>query len=266
MGLDSRYDCFDCQKNKFEVKSKDTVGMEALFRIPRQSFPGYLQSKIVEDLHVTAPVNEEVAAQLQSQGRMFGLTFWENWYILADEDSVRSSPQIDFSIQKVLTTTTSPRSQAVDKKDGMKLVFYTGHTLQGSYKGAFVYSRSSQMTPQLFESASKLIRKAGLKPTDFCVIRNQCFLSGNGGDSSGGGGGGGESEGGNSNSLAWIFGDKFFRATKSVAAELADWFEDPTLLSEWLINQQQRSILQQPLVSMFFSCSCCCCCYIYTCT
>lgn len=51
MGLDSRYDCFDCQKNSFEVKDKSTLKMEALFRIPRPTAPGYLQSKIVEELH-----------------------------------------------------------------------------------------------------------------------------------------------------------------------------------------------------------------------
>lgn len=240
MGLDSRYDCFDCQKNEFDVKNDDTVGMQAVFRIPRQSFPGYLQSKITEDLHVASPATQAVTAQLQSQGRMFGLTFWENWYILADSDSITPAPEIDFSIQKALASThRSPGN----KIESMKLVFYTGHTLQGNYKGAFVYSRSSQMTPQLIESASKLILKAGLKPADFCVIRNQCFLTGNGVSSN-------DNDEAKANSISWIFGDKFFRATKSVAAELADWFEDPTLLSEWLIKQQQRSILQQPLVSI----------------
>ena len=55
MGLDSRYDCFDCQKNSFEVKDKATLKMEALFRIPRPTAPGFLQSKIVEELHAAVP-------------------------------------------------------------------------------------------------------------------------------------------------------------------------------------------------------------------
>jgi hypothetical protein len=54
MGLDSRYDCFDCQKNSFEVKDKSTLKMEALFRIPRPTAPGFLQSKIVEELHTAS--------------------------------------------------------------------------------------------------------------------------------------------------------------------------------------------------------------------
>ena len=41
MGLDSRYDCFDCQKNSFEIiKPGGTLKMEALFRIPRPTNPG----------------------------------------------------------------------------------------------------------------------------------------------------------------------------------------------------------------------------------
>jgi hypothetical protein len=80
MGLDSRYDCFDCQKNSFEVKNRETLGMEALFRIPRPTFPGYLQSKIVEELH-SADKTVSPLAQMQSRGEMFGLTFWENWCV-----------------------------------------------------------------------------------------------------------------------------------------------------------------------------------------
>jgi hypothetical protein len=34
-----------------------------------------------------------------------------------------------------------------------------------------------------------------------------------------------------------------------VATELADWFQDPAILSEWLVRQQVRMVLQQPLVS-----------------
>ena len=35
MGLDTRYDCFDCQMNSFQVKDANTLKMEAMFRIPR---------------------------------------------------------------------------------------------------------------------------------------------------------------------------------------------------------------------------------------
>lgn len=123
MGLDSRYDCFDCQRNSFQYKDKSTLGMEALFRIPRPSYPGYLQSKIEEELHAT---DSNTLAHLRSQGQMFGLTFWENWYILGDT-TAKSVPSQLYGIPSAFAAGPS----APD----LKLVYYTGHTLQGSYKG-----------------------------------------------------------------------------------------------------------------------------------
>lgn len=46
----------------------------------------------------------------------------------------------------------------------------------------------------------------------------------------------------------WYLGQKFFEATKTVAGELADWFEDPAILSDWLLDQQERMVFSQPLV------------------
>ncbi len=46
MGLDTRYDCFDCQRNSFDLKGPGTLNMEALFRIPRPTNPGYNQLKV----------------------------------------------------------------------------------------------------------------------------------------------------------------------------------------------------------------------------
>ena len=129
MGLDSRYDCFDCQRNSFKVLDDETLEMEALFRIPRPNFPGYLQSKIEEELHVTDPKGQNGLANLQSQGKMFGLTFWENWYVLGDTKYYKSSPPQMGLISSAYAATEN------FKQPDMKLVFYTGHTLQGSYKG-----------------------------------------------------------------------------------------------------------------------------------
>ena len=189
MGLDSRYDCFDCQKNTFEtVKGKNGIlKMEAIFRIPRPNPPGYLQSKISEELlmtHSTANAGSNVAkvlSQFQSKGRMFGLTFWENWYILGDSSSSLSTsasrkslpfpsstqqsnpsssaaPSTATNIQTTPSSSStgdsisgsSPSSTAaplsgnqislpsakVASKPDLRLIYYTGHTLQGSYKGS----------------------------------------------------------------------------------------------------------------------------------
>ena len=372
MGLDSRYDCFDCQKNSFKVrKSTDGVSkleMEAFFRIPRPNYPGYLQNKIEEELQVTT---WNGLSTMRSQGEMFGLTFWENWYVLGDsmqpsfQDKSTLSGLLEFPTKlknryleisndagdhqsnNVPTTTLS-----VEKGNGvkdlvndfgvaavktliqgdnpsrggkttktpipdMKLIYYTGHTLQGSYKGAFLYSRSPKITSdQDMQTAAQLIRDAGLNINDFCIIKNSCFeknrsdrqnkpaagakmvaglFSGQGpGIWSGTGSGSGTASGTASSNKPiekyksemgsrsgtgtetgtekvffgtgstetelpphapfWFIGQNFFRMTTSVAEELADWFEDPEILSEWLVSQQEKMIRNQPLaVSPFAS-------------
>ena len=104
--------------------------MEALFRIPRPNFPGYLQSKIEEELHVTDPTGANSMASMQSVGKMFGLTFWENWYVLGDTKYVRPTPGLGLI--------ASAYAAEGLKQPDLKLIFYTGHTLQGSYKGTSV--------------------------------------------------------------------------------------------------------------------------------
>ena len=76
---------------------------------------------------------EDFHPQMQSKGQMFGLTFWENWYILSE-----SNP----TWQAKLGTLTPPMAMAGDVADTpeLKLVYYTGHTLQGSYKGGIAHS------------------------------------------------------------------------------------------------------------------------------
>jgi len=264
MGLDSRYDCFDCQTNSFEKLDSSSLRMKALFRIPRPTSPGYLQNTIEEEMQVveTGEPNEAVVVEavsssgnnsppliphLRSRGEMFGLTFWENWYILGESNRLPSTSG--------LVASTGSSSEGILESQDLKLVYYTGHTLQGSYKGAFLYSRSKSLTSAVFAEAADIIKRAGLDPTSFCIIRNQCFLS--------------DPESRRSSTTIpltdsssdspsiksrdspfWFVGQNFFDVTKAMAAELADWFDDPAILSEWLLSQQQRMVLQQPLVSV----------------
>ena len=129
LGLDSRYDCFDCQRNRFNMINDNTIGMEALFRIPRPNYPGYLQSRIEEELHLSDPKGSNPLATLQSEGQMFGLTFWENWYVLGDTRNPILSPQLGII--------SSALAAVSEIKPDLKLIYYTGHTLQGSYKGTY---------------------------------------------------------------------------------------------------------------------------------
>lgn len=181
MGLDSRYDCFDCQKNTFKKTSDSSMTMEAMFRIPRPNPPGYFQNRIVEELRtseslrrnarekglesntkvaasadtvtisdnkvtlggsrnqVPTPIEDEAAnlAHLQSKGEMFGLTFWENWYVLGE-----SKPALNHHHN-------TPNSHVNTQNADLRLVYYTGHTLQGSYKGAFLLARQRTLSPQV---------------------------------------------------------------------------------------------------------------------
>ena len=316
MGLDSRYDCFECQRNTFKVspptfsdinignnQMKD-IEMEALFRIPRPTAPGYLQSRIQEKLQVTNPNNfkdknsmianadrntntninsnnydvnlkeSATAPTFQSQGTMFGLTFWENWYVIGDSRIQPLGPGQAYSFGVPSAYAQGPaESYAPD----MKLIFYTGHTLQGSYKGAFLYSRSPKMGAGDVKVAQDLISRSGLNPNDFCMIKNACFLNDDGsknekvtkfGDVM-------KSQSASSGSTApapaqfamdnspsirkektpfWFLGQGFLQSTSSVANELSDWFDDPSVLSDWLLEQQERMVFTQPLaVSPFAS-------------
>lgn len=59
---------------------------------------------------------------MHSVGRMFGLTFWENWYVIGE-------------------------NEADDGLPPFKFVYYTGHTLQGNYEGEGVRKLAPTAAP-----------------------------------------------------------------------------------------------------------------------
>ena len=73
---------------------------------------------------------------------MFGLTFWENWYVIGENKA--TEPQFKF-------------------------VYYTGKTLQNRYEGAFVYARKPELPRDAMPHIYRLAREAvmdmvGAKP------------------------------------------------------------------------------------------------------
>merc|ERR1740117_2789023 len=88
------------------------------------------------------------AAEPHTEGKMFGLTFWENWYVLGENKP--NEPQLKF-------------------------VYYTGKTLQNRYEGAFVYSRQPELPRDAMPHIYRLARDAGMEPQSFCAIDNVCF-------------------------------------------------------------------------------------------
>jgi hypothetical protein len=83
-----------------------------------------------------------------SEGEMFGLKFWENWYIIGQNEP---------------------------GQDEFKFVYYNGKTRQNTYDGAFVYSRSKTLSPASMERVYQIAKEAGMNPDQFCKIQNGCF-------------------------------------------------------------------------------------------
>jgi len=86
------------------------------------------------------------------------IEFWENWYIIGQNDPG-------------------------DTNDEFKFIYYNGKTRQNTYDGAFVYSRSRTLSPASMEKVYKIAKDAGMNPDQFCKIHNGCFESPPGGSS-----------------------------------------------------------------------------------
>lgn len=158
MGWNPMYDCFDCQCNTFDKPSAKEVGatieadsmnVEVQYSMPRvragmkpERFSATLHEQLEFD---TTPGSRRTA---HTEGKMFGLTFWENWYVLGENKP--NEPQFKF-------------------------VYYTGKTLQNRYEGAFVYSRQPELPRDAMPHIYRLARDAGMEPQSFCAIDNVCF-------------------------------------------------------------------------------------------
>lgn len=177
-GLNPNYDLFDCQTNTFQVADSNgkELDMGIFFRVkrPEESGGGYWENALTEHMVVDAATSSagsssssstgvEVAnaattegndmpaagRTMHTSGKMYGLQFSENWYILGESDGSNNVPPF-------------------------KLVAYKGHTLQGNYEGAFVYAKQ----PILPEACKPAIReaaaRAGLDFDKFTRIDNTC--------------------------------------------------------------------------------------------
>lgn len=78
----------------------------------------------------------------------FTTEFWENWYVIGENDP--GAPEFKF-------------------------VYYNGKTRQNTYEGAFVYSRTKELAPESMMKVYRIAREAGMDTNQFCRIRNGCF-------------------------------------------------------------------------------------------
>mmetsp|Transcript_3394 Transcript_3394/g.10497 ORF Transcript_3394/g.10497 Transcript_3394/m.10497 type:complete len:367 (-) Transcript_3394:39-1139(-) len=142
-GYNAKYDCFPCQVNTFAAKGAG-LSNQIEFRVPKPDGGGYWQNNLEEVL-----VNErgpQGKASFTVGGKMYGLTFREQWYV-------------------------------VGEGQGFVLVAYKGDTQQGPYEGAFLYTREKddyENNAGLRSAADAAARKVGLDPAGFCAIDNAC--------------------------------------------------------------------------------------------
>ncbi|CAM9962160.1 unnamed protein product, partial [Hapterophycus canaliculatus] len=128
MGVNKKYDCFDCQKNTFSVaqvgdaaaeredgSTGQVADIKVNFRLAKPDSDDFWENTITEQLQVDPSGSPRT---FHTDGKLFGLTFKENWYVTG--------------------LSTDPGEEFV-------FVQYRGHTLQGSYEGGFVYARKPSL-------------------------------------------------------------------------------------------------------------------------
>ena len=102
---------------------------------------------ILHNIHLSYPIHRPLNSLHWIN--LFDITeFWENWYIIGENDA--DQPEFKF-------------------------VYYNGKTRQNTYEGAFVYSRTRDLDPTAMKKVYQIASDAGMNPDQFCKIRNGCF-------------------------------------------------------------------------------------------
>ena len=101
LGYNPKYDTYPCQINTFTKLPNGGLSNDILFRVPKPDGGGAWVNNFVETMaNSRGPQNK---ASMTVEGKMFGLTFHEQWYILG-------------------------------KGEGYRVVAYKGDTQQGPYE------------------------------------------------------------------------------------------------------------------------------------
>lgn len=153
-GLNPNYDMFDCQTNTFTATTNDAseLDMGIFFRVkrPPEAGGGFWENALTEHMVVDAVLDsnpKEGSRTMHTEGRMNGLTFDENWYIIGESDGKGDIPPF-------------------------VLVAYKGHTLQGNYEGSFVYAKEPVLPAAAVPAVREAAAKAGLNWDDYQRIDN----------------------------------------------------------------------------------------------
>jgi len=152
LGYNPKYDTYPCQINTFSPRSDGGLDNDILFRVPKPEGQGdgAWQNNFVESMANSK--GPEGKASMTVEGKMFGLTFHEQWYVLGKG--------------------TSP---------DWRVVAYIGDTSQGPYDGAFVYTKEKDALngpdgATIRSGVDAALKEAGLDPKNMLAIDNACPL------------------------------------------------------------------------------------------
>ena len=141
-GLNPNYDLFDCQTNTFELspgvgdESELDMGIYLRVKRPQSAGGGYWQNVLSEHMIVDSVRADEVnptGRTMHTAGKMNGLTFDENWFILGESDGKGDIPEF-------------------------KVIAYKGHTLQGTYL-FIIFNLINQCTEKSLSELNSTNRK-----------------------------------------------------------------------------------------------------------
>jgi len=144
LGYNPKYDTYPCQTNSFALQPSGGLVNDILFRVPKPDGTGSWQNNFIESMDNSR--GPEGKASMTVEGKMFGLTFHEQWYVLG-------------------------------KGDDFVVVSYIGDTQQGAYDGAFVFTREKDAVAnggKLRDQIDSVVRNAGLDPSKMTAIDNSC--------------------------------------------------------------------------------------------
>lgn len=146
LGFNPKYDSYPCQTNEFAATTDGGLTNDILFRVPKPDGTGAWQNNFLETMkNERGPQGK---ASMTVEGKMFGLTFHEQWYLIG-------------------------------KGDGYRVLAYRGDTQQGPYEGAFVFTKEKDalMGPNgatIKAGVDASLRAAKLDPSGMAAIDNTC--------------------------------------------------------------------------------------------
>lgn len=148
LGYNPKYDAYPCQTNTFSPRADGGLDNDILFRVPKPEGDGAWQNNFVESMANSK--GPEGKASMTVEGKMFGLTFHEQWYVLGKG----SNPD-------------------------WRVVAYIGDTQQGPYDGAFAYTKEKDALtgpdgPAIRAGIDAALKEGGLDPKNMVVIDNTC--------------------------------------------------------------------------------------------